>query len=177
MHFLGLEIGHGGTRAVVLDIEAAVIRAEAWVPHDWIEGLPAGYREQNPAQWIDAVDRAARECLESLGDQRERIAAVGVGGPQRGLVLLDESNRIIRPAKLAGDISVKRQAEELARAWEGPFAGGRAQREEYRAYRESVGKLMGVIGQFRHAATDAQRLAAAERLDEARKALYLILAE
>ncbi|MCB1131615.1 MAG: xylulokinase [Verrucomicrobiae bacterium] len=119
MHFLGLEIGHGGTRAVVLDIEAAVIRAEAWVPHDWIEGLPAGYREQNPAQWIDAVDRAARECLESLGDQRERIAAVGVGGPQRGLVLLDESNRIIRPAKLAGDISVKRQAEELARAFGG----------------------------------------------------------
>ena len=60
MHFLGIEIGHGGTRAVALDLESAVIRAEAWVPHDWIEGLPAGYREQNPAQWIEAVDRAAR---------------------------------------------------------------------------------------------------------------------
>lgn len=50
MHFLGIEIRPGGTRAVVLDLESAVIRTEAWVSHEWIEGLPAGYREQDPAQ-------------------------------------------------------------------------------------------------------------------------------
>jgi xylulokinase len=119
MHFIGIEIGHGGTRAVVLDLESTAIRFEAWVPHDWIEGLPAGYREQNPAQWIDAVDRAMRQCLVSLGDQKNDIAAIGVAGPRRGLVLLDEANRIIRPAKLAGDVSVKRQADEIARAFGG----------------------------------------------------------
>lgn len=119
MHFIGIEIGHGGTRAVALDLESAVIRAEAWVPHDWIEGLPAGYREQNPAQWIDAVDRAVRQCLAALDGQTERVAAIGVSGPQRGLVLLDDANRIIRPAKLAGDVSVKRQADEIARAFGG----------------------------------------------------------
>ena len=119
MHFLGIEIGHGGTRAVALDLESSQIRAEAWVPHDWIEGLPAGYREQNPAQWIDAVDRAVRQCLASLNGGKGRVAAIGVAGPQRGLVLLDEANRIIRPAKLAGDISVKRQADEIARAFGG----------------------------------------------------------
>ncbi|MDP3849083.1 MAG: FGGY family carbohydrate kinase [Luteolibacter sp.] len=119
MHFLGIEISHGGTRAVALDLESTVIHAEAWVPHDWIEGLPAGYREQNPAQWIDAVDRAVRQCLQALGNQNESIAGIGVAGPQRGLVLLDESNRIIRPAKLAGDVSVKRQADEIARAFGG----------------------------------------------------------
>lgn len=42
---------------------------------------------------------------------------------------------------------------------------------------ESVGRLMGVVGQFRHGATDAQRTAAVEKLDEARRALYLILAD
>ncbi|MES2475908.1 MAG: FGGY family carbohydrate kinase [Verrucomicrobiota bacterium] len=119
MHFLGIEIGHGGTRAVVLDLEAAAIRAEAWAAHDWIEGLPAGYREQNPAQWIAAVDRAVRECLATLGAEKENVAAIGVAGPQRGLVLLDAENRIIRPAKLAGDVSVKRQADEIARAFGG----------------------------------------------------------
>jgi xylulokinase len=119
MHFLGIEIGPGGTRAVALDLEAAVIRAEAWVPHDWIEGLPAGYREQNPAQWIDAVDRAVRQCLAALDGQKDQVAAIGVAGPQRGLVMLDEANRIIRPAKLAGDVSVKRQAEEIGRAFGG----------------------------------------------------------
>lgn len=119
MHFLGIEIGHAGTRAVALDLESSAIRAEAWVPHDWIEGLPAGYREQNPAQWIDAVDRAVRQCLATLDGEKGGVAAIGVAGAQRGLVLLDEANRIIRPAKLAGDISVKRQADEIARAFGG----------------------------------------------------------
>jgi hypothetical protein len=36
---------------------------------------------------------------------------------------------------------------------------------------------MGVVGQFHHAATDAQRAAASEKLDEVRRALYLILAD
>jgi xylulokinase len=119
MHFLGIEIGHSGTRVVALDLESAVIRAEAAVPHDWIEGLPAGYREQNPAQWIDAVDRAVRQCLGALEAPKDSVAAIGVAGPRRGLVLLDEGNRIIRPAKLAGDLSVKRQADEIARAFGG----------------------------------------------------------
>jgi hypothetical protein len=42
---------------------------------------------------------------------------------------------------------------------------------------ESVGKLMGVIHQYRFSATDAQRTAAIDKLDEARRALYLILAD
>jgi xylulokinase len=119
MHFLGIEISHGGTRAVALDLESASIRAEGWAAHDWIEGLPAGYREQNPAQWIDAVDRAVRQCLAAMEGCKDQIAAIGMAGPQRGLVLLDDANRIIRPAKLAGDVSVKRQADEIARAFGG----------------------------------------------------------
>ena len=119
MYFLGIEISAAGTRAVALDLESAVIRAEGWIPHDWVDGLPAGYREQNPAQWIDAVDRAVRQCIVALDGQKERVAAIGISGPQRGLVMLDCENRIIRPAKLAGDVSVKRQADEIARAFGG----------------------------------------------------------
>lgn len=119
MHFIGIEIGHSGTRAVTLDLDSAAICSEAWIPHDWIEGLPAGYREQNPAQWIDAVERAIRQCVASLDGDTSRIASIGIAGPQRGLVLLDEQNRIIRPAKLAGDTSIKRQTDEIARAFGG----------------------------------------------------------
>lgn len=119
MHFLGIEIGHSGTRVVALDLEAAVICAESWVQHSWIEGLPAGYREQDPTQWIQAVNSAVIQCLASMGEQKNRIAAIGVAGPQRGLVLLDDGNRIVRPAKMTGDISVRRQADEIARAFGG----------------------------------------------------------
>jgi sugar (pentulose or hexulose) kinase len=73
MHFMGFEIGHGGNRAVVLGLESAVIRAGAWVPYDWIEVLPAGYREQNPAQWIDSVDRAVRQMYQELMSRQQYL--------------------------------------------------------------------------------------------------------
>lgn len=119
MHFLGIELGSAGTRVIALDLETASVRAEGWAPHDWIDGLPAGYREQNPAQWIDAVDRAVRQCLAALPGENGRVAGIGVAGPRRGMVLLDEANRIVRPAKLAGDTSARRQADEIARAFGG----------------------------------------------------------
>ncbi|MDP9886269.1 DNA-binding PadR family transcriptional regulator [Sinomonas atrocyanea] len=73
----------------------------------------------------------------------------------------------------AGRAYVADHAEELTRAWEA--APGRSEATE--AFMESVGKFMGVLHQFRAAATDEQRAQAAAKIDEARKALYLILAE
>ncbi len=119
MHFLGIEIGDTGTRAIALDLESAEICAESWIPHSWIEGLPEGFREQDPRQWIDAVDKAVRQCLAALNGHRQRVAAIGVSGPTRALVFLDDANCIVRPTKMAGDVSVERQAEEIARAFGG----------------------------------------------------------
>ena len=73
----------------------------------------------------------------------------------------------------AGRSHVTEHADEFAKAWEA--TPGRS--EQAGAFFESVGKLMGVAQQFRHAATDAQRAAAIEKLDETRRALYLILAD
>ncbi|MET4782625.1 PadR family transcriptional regulator [Glaciihabitans sp. UYNi722] len=72
-----------------------------------------------------------------------------------------------------GTTYVAEHADDFAKAWDA--TPGRSQ--EAGAFFESAGKLMGVVAQFRHAATDEQRKAAAEKLDEARRALYLILAE
>lgn len=43
--------------------------------------------------------------------------------------------------------------------------------------RESVGNLMGVVGQVASAGTPAQRTAAVEKLDALRRELYGLLAE
>jgi hypothetical protein len=42
---------------------------------------------------------------------------------------------------------------------------------------QAVGKLMGVVHQFRFAATEEQRAKAVEVLDDARRKLYGILAD
>jgi len=64
------------------------------------------------------------------------------------------------------------RAEQLAN-----WARGEAPSGATRAVFESAGKLMAALGQFRVAATDEQKQAAAAELDKARKAIYLILAE
>ncbi|TQL46749.1 PadR family transcriptional regulator [Homoserinimonas aerilata] len=73
----------------------------------------------------------------------------------------------------AGRAYVDEHSEDLAKAWDA--TPGRSEHET--ALHESIGKLMGVVHQFRLSATDEQRAAAAEKLDETRRALYLILAD
>jgi DNA-binding PadR family transcriptional regulator len=73
----------------------------------------------------------------------------------------------------AGRSHVEEHAADFEKAWDA--TPGKS--EEAVAFFESVGKLMGVVHQFRSAATDAQRAAAVEKLDETRRALYLILAD
>ena len=119
MIFIGLEINSTGTRALALDLESAAVVADAFCPHRWIEGLPDGYREQNPSQWIEAVDHALQSCLTSLQGLREKVAGIGVGSCMQGIVVLDRENRIVRPTKMPGDFSARRQAEEINRAFGG----------------------------------------------------------
>jgi DNA-binding PadR family transcriptional regulator len=68
---------------------------------------------------------------------------------------------------------VAEHAAELAQVWESSTARMQADA----GLHESIAKLMGVIHQFRFAATDEQRSQAIEKLDETRRALYGILAD
>ena len=119
MYFLGVENGLARTRSVVLNLESASIEAEAMVEHDFVANLAPGHREQDPSQWIRAVDQTVRECLERIGEGRKRVVGIGVAGHPRAPVLLDRENRIIRAAKVRGDRSTVRQREELQRAFGG----------------------------------------------------------
>ncbi len=119
MQFLGIEIAPSSTRVATFDLETAEVTSRSSAAHDWLPGLPEGHREQDPRQWIEAVDTAVRACLGQLGEARAELAGIGVTGPAGGLVALDEGDRVIRPAKLAGDRSARVQADELARAFGG----------------------------------------------------------
>jgi DNA-binding PadR family transcriptional regulator len=68
---------------------------------------------------------------------------------------------------------VSEHEAELAAVWESSTA--RLQADA--GLHESIAKLMGVIHQFRFAATEAQRASAIDKLDETRRALYAILAD
>lgn len=73
----------------------------------------------------------------------------------------------------AGRAWIADHEEELARVWQSSEERAAADA----GLHESIAKLMGVVHQFRFAATGEQRAKAVEQLDAARRALYGILAD
>jgi DNA-binding PadR family transcriptional regulator len=96
--------------------------------------------------------------LQQLVDE-ELIEAVG------------EGRRTEFQLTSAGTAYVEEHADELERIWAAATEHADA------GLHESVAKLMGVIHQFRFAATDEQRAKAVAQLDDTRRALYGILAD
>ncbi len=116
---LGIDSGTQSTKTIALDLDSGKILATAAQSYGLIEGLPPGHLEQEPQQWLDAVDATVRAVLEKVGKKRDAVKAIGVSGQQHGFVPLDKKNKVIRPAKLWCDTST---AEQCAR-FEEEFGG------------------------------------------------------
>ena len=91
--FIGIDSGTQSTKAVVLDLAARRVIAEAQAPHELIGGLPAGYAEQHPRDWTAALD----QVLTAVGERidRSRVRGIGVSGQQHGFVPLDAQGKVV----------------------------------------------------------------------------------
>jgi len=104
--YIGIDSGTQSTKAVVLDLAAKKVIAEARAPHAMIAGLPAGHMEQHPSEWIAALESTIVAVVAKIGPARAAaIRGIGVSGQQHGFVPLDAEGRVIRPAKLWCDTS------------------------------------------------------------------------
>ena len=119
MLFIGLDSGTQSTKAVVLDLDSGEIIASAQQGYDLISGLPDGHLEQHPRDWVYAVDTTIAQVVEAVGARKSEIKGIGVSGQQHGLVVLDSSDAVIRPAKLWCDTSTTAQCAQLEEAFGG----------------------------------------------------------
>jgi len=110
--FLGIDCGTQGTKVVILDGEKKTVIAEGHAPHRLIED-EAGTREQDPAWWIAAAEQAIRAALTTPEVRAFHVRAIGVSGQQHGMVPLDATGRVLRPAKLWCDTATSKQADAL----------------------------------------------------------------
>jgi xylulokinase len=118
--YIGVDSGTQSVKAIALDIETGRILAEARAPHRLIAGLPAGHMEQNPQEWAAAMDTVIAGVASRI--DRSRVRGIGVSGQQHGFVPLDETGRVIRPAKLWCDTSTAAECAILTRKLGGPAA-------------------------------------------------------
>jgi xylulokinase len=113
MLYIGIDSGTQSTKSVVVDLEQGKTIASAQQNYGLIPDLPPGHMEQEPHVWVDAVDKTIKDCLAQLGNRKQEVRAIGVSGQQHGLVVLNASNEVVRPAKLWNDTSTAEQCREI----------------------------------------------------------------
>jgi xylulokinase len=112
MHFLGIDVGTGGTRALVIDDGGRVV-ASATEEHQAFASPRIGWAEQDPGDWWRACCAAVPRALAQGHLPADQIACVGLSGQMHGAVLLDKQARVVRPALIWCDVRTERQARDL----------------------------------------------------------------
>ena len=112
MYFLGIDIGTGGSRAVVID-EKGKVAASATEEHTAFASPQIGWAEQDPRDWWRASVAAIRKVLASVNVGSDQIAAVSFSGQMHGSVILDKDDNVLRPALLWCDQRTEKQCRYI----------------------------------------------------------------
>jgi xylulokinase len=129
MIYLGIDCGTQSLKLLAWNSETGEVDSTSR-SYELVSGLPPGHKEQQPNEWISALEA----CMADLGQRGANlggVAGIGVSGQQHGLVALDNSDSVLRPAKLWNDTSTGPECEAIMEA-----AGGQ------QAYMAEVGNLL-----------------------------------
>jgi xylulokinase len=112
MYYLGIDIGTGGTRALLTD-DRGKVRHAFTAPHEEILMQQPLWAEQRPENWWDAAQNAIRGVMALANASGEEIAAIGLSGQMHGLALLDAADEVIRPALIWCDQRSQAQVDAI----------------------------------------------------------------
>ena len=96
--YIGIDLGTSSLKGLLVNEEGEILRTassdyEVYYPEN-------GWSEQDPADWVKAMDLVLAEL--SL-DHEDEIRGISFGGQMHGLVALDRDGEVIRPCILWND--------------------------------------------------------------------------
>ena len=112
MWFLGMDVGTGGTRAVVVDDSGRIV-SSASSEHATFRVEHPGWAEQDPEDWWRAAQEAIRGALAAAPEPKQPIVALGLTGQMHGAVMLDENGAVLRPALIWCDTRTQPECDWL----------------------------------------------------------------
>ena len=110
-YLLGLDISTTGAKALIID-EAGRTVASHTTPQPLSTPKPL-WSEQNPSDWWEGIAASICAVLAEAQLSGDAIHAVGLTGQMHGLVLLDASGSVLRPAILWNDQRTQAQCDEI----------------------------------------------------------------
>ncbi len=109
MLYIGIDLG---TSAVKLLLMSADGKIENIVSKEYPLYFPhPGWSEQNPQDWWNAVLEGLAELVKDC--DKSQVAGISFGGQMHGLVILDDNDKVIRPAILWNDGRTIEECEYL----------------------------------------------------------------
>lgn len=97
MYWMGIDVGTGGTRALLIDRAGKEVAAFT-APHQEMLMQHPMWAEQEPEDWAHAAALAIRGALAQAGINGTDVRGIGLSGQMHGLVILDEAGAVIRPS-------------------------------------------------------------------------------
>lgn len=110
----GIDVGTSGVKCIIVAQDGSVVASKT-------EEYPIcnpkhGWSEQNPADWWNGTCKAMKAAVEASGVVVSDIIGASSSGQMHGLVALDESDSVIRPAILWNDQRTELECSEMIAA-------------------------------------------------------------
>lgn len=99
MLYIGVDLGTSAVKLLLMDEKGAIHKI---VSREYPLYFPnPGWSEQKPEDWFEQTMAGLKELVSEC--DRSQVAGISFGGQMHGLVILDEEDRVIRPAILWND--------------------------------------------------------------------------
>ncbi len=110
-YLIGIDVGTTGTKTILIDEQGNLIASS-------LEEYPLHtprpkWAEQDPEDWWRATVNTIKNVLVESKVKPDDVSGVGLSGQMHGLVLIDDSYNVLRPAILWCDVRTTEQCNYI----------------------------------------------------------------
>lgn len=110
-YVLGIDLGTSSLKGLLLDQKGNVVCSSS-CDYPLITPM-SGYSEQNPKDWVRAIDVVIKDILKKKPEAKECLEGISFSGQMHSLVLLDNQDEVLRNAILWNDVRTTKQCNEI----------------------------------------------------------------
>ena len=109
MYYIGVDLGTSAVKLLLMETDGTIANI---VSEKYPIAFPhPGWSEQSPEDWWAAVKKGIPKLISEI--DASKVAGISFGGQMHGLVVLDEDDKVIRPAILWNDGRTQNETDYL----------------------------------------------------------------